>query len=152
MKQLVILIIACFSVTGFAQSNTTERVYAYVLQHSANTDLQNKLLVVNVWSANNTVSRDCNKALDKTAHTYQYAKLKGGLKGMVAFDICIDAASNVTQIIRTKDGVKTVISVPYAENLSLTEGNMFFNASGQLISSNVKPDQIFETIHQLVTR
>jgi hypothetical protein len=153
MKKIIFLLaLVCGIETITAQTNSVEKIYSYLLNHSSGIDLQNKLVMVNIWSSTSLNSRECNKAMDKTMQTYQYAKLKGGAKGMVAFDICIDNTSNAIQIIRTKDGIKHMLELPNDKNFSFNEGNFTFDANGKLIAQNTPSTKIYETVHQLITR
>lgn len=152
MKTIALTICLLASGWAFSQANAPDKVYAYILKNSGNTELKNKLLAINIWSSNNLESRSCNKNLDKATFTYQYAKLKGGLKGLVAFDICLDAATNTIQIIRVKDGIKYLQVLNNDTSLQLKEGNLLFDSNGQLVANDLQSSAIYETIHQLITR
>jgi hypothetical protein len=153
MKKTILLLSMLLSAyLSKAQTNVSEQVYSYVLKHSADVDLQNKVMLINIWSTQNMDSRECNKAADKTMKTYQYAKLKGGARGMVVFDICIDNVGNSIQLTRQKDGIKFMIEIPYDKTSSFKEGNYTFDSNGKLITQNTQSAQIFESIHQLITR
>jgi hypothetical protein len=148
---LIAMILFCFK-TITSQENLSESVYSHALKHSSGIDLQNKIIVVNIWSTTNTESRNCNKAISKTMQMYQYAKLKGGTKGIVTFDICLDDLLNAAQIIRAKDEVTNSILLSNEQNLQLKESNFVFDSFGKLIFQNIPAASINESIHQLITR
>ena len=66
-----------------AQSNLNFEVKNLIYSQYPNTNIENTLLAINFWSVSDSKSRDLNKAFEKVANTYEFAHLKGGLKGIV---------------------------------------------------------------------
>jgi hypothetical protein len=151
MKKLLLIITLFFCKTFIAQINYNFLVSEIKKQHPQ-LELQNKLISVNVWSAENIESREANKAFQKTFTTYEFAKLKGGLKGVVCFLINKDNA-NESAIILNKDGiVKPIILKDLDPTLVSNLSNVVFDANGNEVYKNLPSSNVFKSFNQLITR
>lgn len=142
----------------FSQTASYSDVKSILERYLDGASLDNKLLVLQVWSVNSPSSREQNQALDKTFYTYQHAKLKGGSKGMAAITLCLENGSNA-HIAYTKDGVTHLKSISMQEVSPLqTLGalnatyNIVFDATGQKLYEALPANQWFSSIQQLITR
>jgi hypothetical protein len=117
--------------------------------------LEDKLIAVNFWSVSDETSRKANAAFEKACSTYSVAKLKGGKKGLVVILLNKDNLDDLSVISLNKEGIKCCYSFKLSDlqKQSLSEpGNLVFNANGDLLFSNLSVDQIFSSIHSLITR
>lgn len=119
---------------------------------------ENRLVALQIWSVQSPASREQNKELDHTFHTYAYARLKGGSKGLVAISICLDNTTGAAIVLK-KDGVTYLKSVDIqdVQHLmslgNLAAGyNVVFDASGAKLYESLPAKQWFSSIHQLITR
>jgi len=117
--------------------------------------LEDKLIAVNFWSVSDESSRKANASFEKACSTYSVAKLKGGKKGLVVILINKDDLDDLSVISLNKEGITCCYSFKLSDlqKQSLGEpGNLVFNANGDLLFSNLNPEQIFPSIHSLITR
>ncbi len=142
----------------FSQTASYANVKSLLETYLDGASLDNKLLVLQVWSVNSPASREQNQALDKTFYTYQHAKLKGGAKGMAAITLCLDNGSNAT-IAYTKDGMTHLKSIAMQEVSSLqtltalsATYNIVFDNTGQKLYEALPANKWFSSIQQLITR
>jgi len=108
--------------------------------------------VVNIWSADNVASREANLQLNKAYSAYEFARLKGGAKGMIGVLLSADNDTKGESIILSKDKVLKPITLKNNNDLELQGlSNIIFDSNGDVINKNITSD-IFEKIHQLITR
>src|SRR3954464_14239399 len=108
-------ILALFFLTGlysfsFSQKSLFLEIKNNLRENHPEINTADKLIVFTTWSANDLTSRETNKDFDKTYGIYEFARLRGGLNGMVAVAISRDA-SGASAIILGKDGIKKLIPV-----------------------------------------
>lgn len=117
--------------------------------------LDNKLIAFNSWSSDDTESREANKSFEKVYKIYEYARLKGGLKGVVVITVNHDPLSSMAAIALKKDGIVKVISLNAADikDLPVPPGkNIVFDADGKEVYRDLEPSVIFASFNQLITR
>lgn len=119
----------------------------------------NRLVALNVWSANDVNSRSLNKEFDKAYSIYHGAKLKGGSQGIVCVMICLDKNDVAASIAVKKDGVVKLIQAN-SENKALYNlikdkkagYNIVFDKDGNTVYENLKPGTVATSVNQLITR
>ena len=127
------------------------------LIHDAQPEIitDNKLIAFNSWSSDNTESREANKGFEKVYKIYEYARLKGGLKGVVVITVNRDPLSSMAAITLKKDGIVKLVSVNAADikDLPLATGkNIVFDSDGKEVYRDLEPSKIFTSFNQLITR
>ena len=138
-----------------AQSNLNFEVKNLIYSQYPNTNIENTLLAINFWSVSDAKSRDLNKAFEKVANTYEFAHLKGGLKGIVVLLINKDNLSSIANISLSKDGIKKSISIKSSDlkqHNSDLPSNIIFDSNGKIIYNNLEAINVFEKINQLISR
>ena len=138
-----------------AQSNLNFEVKNLIYSNYPNTNIENTLLAINFWSVSDSKSRDLNKAFEKVANTYEFAHLKGGLKGIVVLLVNKDNLSSLANISLSKDGIKKSINLKLADlkqHNSDLPSNIIFDSNGKIIYNNLDAINVFEKINQLITR
>ena len=138
-----------------AQSNLNFEVKNLIYSNYPNTNIENTLLAINFWSVSDSKSRDLNKAFEKVANTYEFAHLKGGLKGIVVLLVNKDNLSSLANISLSKDGIKKSINLKSSDlkqHNSDLPTNIIFDSNGKIIYDNLDAINVFEKINQLITR
>ena len=138
-----------------AQSNLNFEVKNLIYSQYPNTNIENTLLAINFWSVSDSKSRDLNKAFEKVANTYEFAHLKGGLKGIVVLLINKDNLSSIANISLSKDGIKKSINLKLSDlkqHNSDLPSNIIFDSNGKIIYDNLEAINVFEKINQLISR
>jgi hypothetical protein len=158
MKGLYISIFVLGSLFANAQSSLYNKLNSFLTNQTKEV-VANRMIALNVWSANDKTSRDLNIEFEKVYRTYDYAKLKGGNKGIIVLNINSDNGMINTNIILRKDGITKLISIP-KENLDILNElkdkpagyNIVFDSNGNTVYENLTPGNVFNSIHQLITR
>lgn len=164
MKKIVSIVLCL--ITGFVYSQTAD--YFTIKNSISKTypeiDFNNKLLAISVWNSSDIVSRELNKEFHKTWFTYQEAKLKGGLKGVIFISICSDEDELNFRISEKKDAIS---SYPYTicdfqsykqkgklatMKLDSSIKNIVFDINGNLIYQNLEMSTVFKSFNNLITR
>ena len=138
-----------------AQSNLNFEVKNLIYSQYPNTNIENTLLAINFWSVSDAKSRDLNKAFEKVANTYEFAHLKGGLKGIVVLLVNKDNLSSLANISLSKDGIKKSINLKLSDlkqHNSDLPSNIIFDSNGKIIYNNLEAINVFEKINQLISR
>lgn len=138
-----------------AQSNLNFEIKNLIYLQYPNINTENTLLAINFWSVSDSKSRDLNKAFEKVAKTYEFAHLKGGLKGIVVLLINKDNLSSTANITLSKDGIKKSINLKSSDlkqHKSDLPSNIIFDSNGKIIYENIDAINVFEKINQLITR
>lgn len=155
MKRSVFTLILVFSVfLCFSQADLYYKISRYLNMTHPEISLDNRLIALNVWSTSDNESREANKQFDKAYSIYEFAKLKGGNKGIVVLSISKDNLSTVATIALTKDGVKKMIAVKWEEieGISPDLSNIVFDSTGGTVYKDLPSGKVFESINQLITR
>ncbi len=157
-KGLLLKLFVIINFCGFAQTANFQDVKSFIQTYVSDVNLDNKLIALQVWSINSKESREQNKAFDKAYKTFEWAKLKGGNKGIMCVTICLDQSSTAT-IAFTKDGItklktisiQDISTVSSFQNITSTY-NIVFDNKGQKVYESIPSEKIFSSIHQLITR
>lgn len=134
-----------------AQQDLYKQVAMQLKKNSPSLILENKVLVINFINTditNKTIATD----LEKTANVYEYAKLKGGRKGVVCVSI---VPSALVEITLNKEGYKKTIKLLKSEigNTDVAGiENIVFNSAGEVVYKNIEASKIYESVQNLITR
>jgi hypothetical protein len=151
MKKIIILIFIFTVNAGFAQQNLFSQVKEKIQNDHPEIKLDNKLIAVNVWSARDMQQREANIQLNKAATTFEFAKLKGGSKGIVA--VVINSGDEQQgDIILNKDKASKLVRVNNAQLNINNVSNIIFDSNGNIIYSSLDANEIFPSIQKLITR
>ncbi|MES2681300.1 MAG: hypothetical protein V4635_15500 [Bacteroidota bacterium] len=155
MRNLIFTFSVLFCVSLNAQTDTYARLKNLIRQTHPEIITEDKLIAFNVWSAGDMESREANKSFDRAYSVYEYAKLKGGPRGIVVVTINKDNLSGMATIAYTRDGAHKLISVAAEsiEGMDLqARSNAIFDSSGNEIYKNLPASKIFSSVNQLITR
>jgi thiol-disulfide isomerase/thioredoxin len=158
MKALYISLFVLASMISDAQSTLYNKLNSFI-DNQTKEEVSNRLIAINIWSANNKVSRAINDEFDEVYKVYEFAKLKGGNKGIVVLNINLDSDPVNTDILLEKDGISKAIKVP-TENTEIVNllkekpagYNIVFDENGNVVYENLAQGTIFTAIQKLITR
>ncbi|MDP1802877.1 MAG: hypothetical protein Q8L81_16060 [Bacteroidota bacterium] len=150
MRKLALLcLFIAFNSFLSAQSDLYVKVKKAMQEDHPEINLENHLVAVNIWSANNQESREANKQFNKNYSIYEFAKLKGGLKGLIC--VSINKEGESAAVLLSKDGATKLIQLNSVE-VTATPSNFVFDDQGKEIYKNIPSEKIFESINKLITR
>jgi hypothetical protein len=151
MKKLITLLFFTFIVKVNAQTDLYFKLKSQLKSEHPEISLENKLIAVSFWSPDNSETREANKEFNKAYKMYEFAKLKGGFKGIVC--LAVNKTGENASIILNKDGVNKVITLNGIDIKSYSNlTNVVFDSQGNEVLKNIAHEQIFESIHNLITR
>ncbi len=153
-KTLLILTLFLFCNLGNSQTDTFQKIKDLLQQYHPELNTENKLIAFTMWSSEDKESREILKRFDKVYTYYEFAKLKGGSKGLIVVAFNQTNSESTTQICFHKDGVlKTIaFNANLFEATGLDLKNAVFDSNGKMIFKNLTKDLVVESIHQRVTR
>lgn len=153
-KTISILLIAFASLSAAAQDQLYKQLVQLIQENNPQVKTDNKLIAVNFWSIKDLNSREANKAFNKAVNVYEVARLKGGLKGLIAIAVCTDGDEAESVIVLNKDGNTRLIPLKNTNFHTdlLKPGNWVFDSQGVAVYSNLQTTTIFNAINQLITR
>lgn len=149
MKNFILMLLLAFQMPLFSQSELLSKLKNVSKEKSPSTSLENKLILVAISSDSN---KEFNEQFEKTIATYKVAKLKGGYNGVAGF---IVVKTTNEKIAIEKSGVKNTLVILESElneSVSPEVKNIVFNSNGEIVYQNLNKDNIFKSIHQLITR
>lgn len=158
MKGLYISIFVLGTLICSAQTNLYNKLNSFLTNQTKEV-AANRLIAVHVWSANDKNSRDINTEFEKAYNVFEYAKLKGGNKGIIVLNVNLDKDAVNANIIAKKDGVTKTITIP-GDNSDILKAlkdkpagyNIVFDSNGNMVYENLATGNIYNSIQQLITR
>ena len=121
--------------------------------------IDSRLIAVNLWSVNDKSSRELNQEFEEAYKTFEYAKLKGGNKGIIVLNINLDNDVVNADITLKKDGITKLMKVSNdnTEIINAFKGkspgyNIVFDDKGNLVYENLIQGSVFTSIQKLITR
>ena len=132
-----------------AQSDLYLKVKKAMQESHPEINMADHLIAVNIWSSDNQESREANKHFNRNYGIYEFAKLKGGLKGLIC--VTINKEGETSSVILSKDGATKLIQLNSVEVVN-TPSNFVFDDQGKEIYKNIPSEKIFESINKLITR
>lgn len=155
MKKTLLLILGLIFYASFmsAQTDLYFRVKTLLEQQYPELTTKNKLIAVSIWRVDDAESREANKSFEKAYEVYRAAKLKGGLKGIIAVAVNLDNLSSNAVITLSKDGILRTVSI-MAEDLKAATDfrNVVFDSNGNAVYRDLASENIFPSIQHLITR
>lgn len=158
MKSFYIILLFLVSFLGEAQTELYSKLKSFVNDNTKEKTTQ-RLIAINLWSANDKDSREKNVQFEKVYNVYSNAKLKGGNKGIIVLNISLDQDAVMTDIALKKDGISKTIKIP-SDYYSVSEAlknkapgyNAVFDENGNLVYENLDRDSVFGAVQKLITR
>ena len=153
-KILIAASFASLSFFGMAQINFYQKVKNLINITHPEINTENRLIAFNVWSVDDSESREANQSFEKAYSVYEYARLKGGSKGIIVVSFNKDNLSSSAVISYNKDGIFKIIPFKVTDLEGLNEGtsNLVFDSGGNEIYKNLSAQNIFSSIQHLITR
>ncbi len=149
MKNFILLLFFAFQMPLFSQSELVSKLKNVSKDKNPASSIENKLILFAISSDDNKLF---NEQFEKTISTYKVAKLKGGFNGVAGF---IVVKTTNEKIAIEKSGVKNALVIlesELSETVSPEIKNIVFNSNGEIIYQNLNQDNLFKSIHQLITR
>ena len=150
MKKQILLLFVLLSFYGNSQVTLYKQIKDAISIENPKINFEDKLVAVNLWQASDLESRNANKEFDKVYKTYEFAKLKGGLKGVIVANV--NVTDQTASILLKKDGIEKLISI----NINVPElqgkKNLVFNSNGDKVLENIPSSDVFKSFINLITR
>lgn len=161
MLKMRYVFLAFVLMTAFASKAQTD-LYSKLTSFISNQTkekIENRLIAIHVWSVNDQASRKVNDEFDETYHAFEYAKLKGGNKGIIVLDINFENDVVNADITLQKDGISKSIKVP-SENSEIVAAlkgkqagyNVVYDNKGNIVYENLTQGTVFSSIQKLIIR
>lgn len=157
-KVSLIFVVMIVSLVSNAQSDLYTKLSSFI-SNQTKESTTNRLIAINVWSVNDNNSRKLNTEFEEVYKTFEYAKLKGGVQGIIIMDINFENDVVNADITLQKDGIKKLIKVSAdnTEIVNLLKGksagyNVVFDCKGNLVYENLASGSVFNSIQKLITR
>jgi hypothetical protein len=150
---LIIFLFTVFAAQAWSQSADYEKILSTLKDKKLITP--GKVIAITIWSTDNEKSREANKAFDKAAKVFEFAKLKGGPRGFTALAVNFTDTESAADIAFNKDTPVRLLPLKKSEagfNADQTCTNFVLDADGKLVYCNLDPENIFNSIQQLITR
>ncbi|HWY13211.1 MAG TPA: hypothetical protein VN026_17875 [Bacteroidia bacterium] len=159
MKPIYVTIFVLGTLFTKAQTSLYNKLSSFLNTHTKEVLIDQRLIAINVWTSGNKNSRDLNADFEKAYKVYEFAKLKGGNKGIIVLNIDLDNNSVNGDITLKKDGISKIITIP-SDNIEIlnelkgkTSGyNIVFDSNGNMVYENLAAGTVYESIHKLITR
>lgn len=150
MKKTILLLLVLLSFYGKSQVSLYKQIKDAISAENPKINFDEKLIALNVWQASDVESRNANKEFDKVYKIYEFAKLKGGLRGVVVANV--NLMDQTASILLKKDGIEKLITISINSNELEGKKNLIFNSNGDKIFENIESTQVFKTFNNLITR
>jgi hypothetical protein len=153
-KNLLSVLFIVLGCSAFGQVSLFETVRTTITRQYPELRAEEKLIVINFWSANDPGSRELNEAFNKNYSIYKFARLKGGRKGMIAVAVNTGNDASQATITLRKDGALELLPLTIADT-GLSEApfkNAVFDSEGNRVYTDLVASEVFMKINQLLTR
>lgn len=134
----------------------------YILEKHPEMDLQDKLIMVNVWTSDNADSRKLNKEMQRCFNIFKVAYLKNGVRSVAFVSINIDPIVSTGEITCSRDSVSSKhyfnepqgFSSPILKNLAISKlpGTILFNSQGEILYRDFPLEQVQSNLVYQITR
>jgi hypothetical protein len=160
MKKSLFIVFILFFAAHFSKAQSSLFIkISSAISVQKGSPLENKLIALNVWSAENKASRNLNTEFDKVGKIYEYARLKGGPSGIVCVALSLDQDKVKVEVALQKDGITKLINFTN-EDKDLVKAlenkpagyNILFDKGGNIVYENLKEGTVFSSVNQLITR
>lgn len=150
MKKVIIVLLTVWSYSLSGQSVQVSEIKNAITSKFNTVTLENKIVFIASELNGKMFEQEDLKELEKTASVYEFAKLKGGVKGIVCVLIVKDAAR---EIELNKLGIQKVYKLQEKDATKLNlENPVFINAQDEIQNHNSSSIKIFGTVNRLITR
>lgn len=151
------LFVFCLLASGLmlsGQNTLYKNIKQLILQTHPEISTDNRLIAFNIWSMDDQESRETNKGFERAYQVYEFARLKGGSKGMIVIAVNKDNLSPEAVITFSKDGITKMIPVKISDLKGIGEGisNCVFDSNGNQVYSNLSAPLVYSSINHLITR
>ncbi|HQQ94457.1 MAG TPA: hypothetical protein PLQ93_07875 [Bacteroidia bacterium] len=149
---------ACFVLTLHASAQVSllaQEVRNLVKRDHPEIGTDQKLIALSIWSDQDKESRACNQAFEKAYTTYFNSKLKGGNKGLILVLLNREDLNEMAIITLGKDGIRHALSYKLSDLKNTTKEfkqNIVYDSDNKIVLKDLNHEQIFDTIHSLITR
>lgn len=150
-RSLTIALLFVISFCG-AQKEIYQKVSGLIIQNNPDLKIEGKVVVINFDRISPQLNKTLYSQLEKTANVYEVAKLKGGKKGVVCVTIVNDTQA---EVVLNKEGYKKLVKIKITnlgtisvENIK----NIAFDSNGDVVFKNINENEIYESVHKLITR
>ncbi|MFN7910215.1 MAG: hypothetical protein ACK5QC_00225 [Bacteroidota bacterium] len=150
MKKQILMLLVLLSFSGKSQLTLYKQIKDAISIENPKISFDDKLVAINIWQANDIESRNANKEFDKVYKTYEFAKLKGGLKGVVVANV--NLTDQTASILLKKDGIEKLITISINTNELQGKKNIVFNSNGDKVLENIPSADVFKSFINLITR
>jgi hypothetical protein len=150
MRKITSLVLLLFAGYIGAQTERVGKIKEMLQGQFPALVLEDKLLFVASEVNGKTYSIDELSELNRTAGVYEFAKLKGGSKGLICVLIVKDSSR---EIELNKNGISKVLKlkIPQGNPIEL-EKPVFVQADGSEKIQALDEVKIFKTVNALITR
>jgi hypothetical protein len=155
MRKAAILFMVSFSfLVAPAQEDLCKKVKDLLVERNPGIAISGKLIAVNFSSPGDALSREANRAFDRTFQTYRVAKLSGGRQGMIAVTIVKAESQRDAEIAISGDGLSNIVALSEQYFRLPEEGkkNIVFDAGCSVVYRDLAAGEIYESIQKLITR
>lgn len=144
-----LILLLCAGYIG-AQTNRAEKVKDILQVQFPALVLEDKLIFVASEVNGKTYSMDELSELNRTAGVYEFAKLKGGSKGIICVLIVKDASR---EIELNKNGISKVLKLKMPQGNSIElETPVFIQSDDSEKVNGLDDVKIFKAVNALITR
>ena len=158
MKAIYISFFVLSTFLSHAQTSLYGKLTAFVSNQTKEV-VSNRLIAINIWSVNNKSSRLINDEFDEVYKAFEYAKLKGGNKGIIVLNINLESDPVNTDITLEKDGITKALKVSSdnSDIINLLKEkpagyNIVFDENGNVVFENLAQGAVFSAIQKLIIR
>jgi hypothetical protein len=148
------LMLLCGFVT-VAQEEAYGKIRQVLAEKRPDLQTSSRVIAFNTWTDSDPEGREANKSFEKAYKTFEFARLKGGLQGLVVVTINRSGSNDAAMSIAlAADGVKKIIPLRMEDlaGLDLKHKNAVFDSGGKMIYRDLPPSGVFSAIQNLITR
>jgi len=150
MRKIIIIILTVWSYSLSGQSVQVSEIKNAITSKFNTVTLENKIVFIASELNGKMFEQEDLKELEKTASVYEFAKLKGGVKGIVCVLIVKDAAR---EIELNKLGINKVYKLQAMDATKINlENPVFINYEDEIQNHTSGSVKIFNTVNRLITR
>lgn len=154
-RHLFLLCLLCLGLGAGAQNPIFLKIKEILIAEHPEIALNDKLIAFNSWSLEDVEGRERNKSFDNVYDIYEWAKLKGGKKGLVVVSIHQDGSTPTASTTLYHDGIRKLILISgqsLKEVLRGAPSNMVFDSEGNEVYRNLQTDEVRGSVNKLITR
>lgn len=130
------------------------KIKKLVMETHPEISTDNRLIAFNIWSMEDAESREANKGFEKAYYTYEYARLKGGSRGIIVISVSREELSPEAVITLSKDGISKLLRLKLSDIEGLEPGvfNAVYDSNGNEVYRNLGAASVYSSVNHLITR